>query len=128
MFTPTLYSTIYLAYPCLLYTLYIPLYILCTHVYPSNTVYLVYHYISCVPMFTLVILYTLVYHYISCVPMFTLVILYTLVYPYISCVPMFTLVILCTLVYPYISCVPMFTLVILYTLYTLIYLVYPCLP
>ena len=32
---------------------------MCTHVYPSNTVYPVYPYISCVLMFTLVILYTL---------------------------------------------------------------------
>ena len=37
----------------------IPLYILCTHVYPCNTVYPVYPYIPCVPMFTRVILYTL---------------------------------------------------------------------
>ena len=37
----------------------IPLYILCTHVYPCNTVYPVYPYIPCVPMFSLVILYTL---------------------------------------------------------------------
>ena len=45
-----------------LYTLYTPiLYILCTHVYPSKTVYPVYPYISCAPMFTLVVLYTLVY-------------------------------------------------------------------
>ena len=90
---------------------------MCTHVYPSNTVYLVYHYMSCVPMFTLVILYTLVYPYISCVPMFTLVILYTLLPWYI----LFTHVYhrnTVYLVYPYISCVPMFTLVILYTLYT----------
>ena len=37
----------------------IPLYILCTHVYLSHAVYPVHPYISCVPMFTLVILYTL---------------------------------------------------------------------
>ena len=75
-----------------------PLYILFTHVYTSNTVYPVNPYLSCVPMFTLVTLYslyTLAYH----------------VYP-------------SNTVYPYISCVPMFTLVILYTLYTLIYPVY----
>ena len=29
---------------------------MCTHVYPSNTVYPVYPYITCLPMFTLVIL------------------------------------------------------------------------
>ena len=32
----------------------IPLHILCNHEYPSNTVYPVYPYISCVPMFTLI--------------------------------------------------------------------------
>ena len=32
---------------------------MCTHVYPTNTVYPVYPYISCVLMFTLAILYTL---------------------------------------------------------------------
>ena len=32
---------------------------MCTHIYPTNTVYSVYPYISCVLMFTLVILYTL---------------------------------------------------------------------
>ena len=55
----------------------IPLYILCTHVYPSNTVYLVYPCVSCLPMFTLVILYTL-YTPMYLVYTFTLVILYTL--------------------------------------------------
>ena len=38
-----------------------PLYILCTYVYPRNTVYLVYPCMSCLPMFTLVILYTLIF-------------------------------------------------------------------
>ena len=62
-----------------------------SYVYPSNTVYPVYPYLFCEPMFTLVILYTLytlVYHvypintvclvYPVYRPMFTLVILYTL--------------------------------------------------
>ena len=35
------------------------MFILCTHVYPSNNVYPVNPYISCVPMFTQVMLYTL---------------------------------------------------------------------
>ncbi|CAH3183246.1 unnamed protein product, partial [Porites lobata] len=91
----------------------IPLYILCTHVYPSNTVYPVYPYLSCVPMFTLLILYTFntlypVYPYISCVPMFTLVILYTLFNPYLSSAPINTVY----LVYPCVSCLPMFTLMV----------------
>ena len=78
--------TVYLVYPCIIpvypcLTLSycipcIPLYILCTrvypshtaypalcilcaHVYPSHNVYPEYHCISCLPMFTLVILYTL---------------------------------------------------------------------
>ena len=38
--------------PVILYTLY-------TLDYPSNTVYPVYRYISCLPMITLVLLYTL---------------------------------------------------------------------
>ena len=42
----------------ILYTLY-TLFILFTHVYPNHTVYPVYPYISCVLMFTQVILYTL---------------------------------------------------------------------
>ena len=49
----------------------IPLYILCTHVYPCNTVYHVYPYIPCVPMFTQVILYTLytpIYLVYPCLP------------------------------------------------------------
>ena len=50
-------------------------------------------------MFTLVILYTL-HRYISCLLMFTLVILCTLYTPCISCLPMFTLVILYTLYTP----------------------------
>ena len=36
-----------------------PLYILFTHVYSFHNLYPVYPYISCLPMFTLVILYTL---------------------------------------------------------------------
>ena len=56
----------------ILYTLYTGYnYILCTYAYPSNTVYLVYPYISCLPMFTIVILYTL----------------YTPVYPVYLCLP-----------------------------------------
>ena len=49
----------------------IPLFTLCTHVYPSNTVYLVYPGISCLPMLTLVILDTL----------------YTPIYPVYPCLP-----------------------------------------
>ena len=89
-------SRIWKGLPC------IPLFILCTHVYPSNTVYPVYPYLS---MFTLVILYTLytlVYH----------------VYPSNTVYP----------VYPSIPCLSMSTLVILYALYTPIYPLYPCLP
>ena len=41
--------------------------------YSSHTVYRVYRCTSCLPMFTLVILYP----YVSCLAMFTLVILYT---------------------------------------------------
>ena len=63
-------STVYPVNP---YISCVPMYILCTHVYPSNTVYLasVYPYISCVPMFTLEILYTL----------------YTPIYPVYPCLP-----------------------------------------
>ena len=49
----------------------IPLFTQCTHVYPSNTVYLVYPGISCLPMLTLVILDTL----------------YTPIYPVYPCLP-----------------------------------------
>ena len=124
----TLYTPIYLVYPCLPLSYCIPcipLYILCTDVCPSNTVYLVYPYIS----FTLVILYTLytpIYIYPGnpclpwsyCIPCIPLCILSTHVYLSNTVYP----------VYPYVSGVPMRTLLILYTLYTPIHLVYPCLP
>ena len=73
----TLYTLVYPFYLCLSLSYCIPcipLHILCTHVYLSHTVYHVYLYISCVPMFTLVILYTLY----TCIPLF---ILCTNVYP-----------------------------------------------
>ena len=96
-----------------------------SYVYPSNTtVYPVYPYISSVPMFTLVILYTPIYPVYPCLPKK-------------YCIPCTPWYILCThvypsntvyLVYPYLPCLPMFTLVTLYTLYTPIYLLYPFLP
>ena len=66
-----MYYPVYHEYPSNVVYLVYPLYILCTHEYPSNTVYPVYPYISCVPMFTLVILYTLytpIYHVYPCLP------------------------------------------------------------
>ena len=63
------------------------MHILCTHEYPSNTVYLAFLYISCVPMFTLVVLYTLytpIYLVYPCFPLTSNTVY--LEYPYISCV------------------------------------------
>ena len=62
--------------------LYTPVYIVCTHVYPSNTGYPVNPYISCVPMFTLVILFTMdtpIYPVHPCLPSST-------VYPVYPCI------------------------------------------
>ena len=92
----TLYTLLYPVYPCLPYSYCIPcvpLYILCTHVYPSNAVYPVNPYISYVAMFTLVTMYTL----------------FTLIYPVYpclpqsysrQCIPCIPLYILCTFHFP----------------------------
>ena len=72
----------------ILYTLYTSIYLVCTYVYPSNTVYLIYpyNYILCTHVYPS----NTVYPYISCVPMFILGVLYTLytpIYPVYPCLP-----------------------------------------
>ena len=84
----TLYTLVYPVYPCLPESCcipWIPLYILCTHVYPSNTVYLVYPVYPCLPES-------------YCIPWIPLDILCTHVYPSHTVYPL----------YPYISCVPIY--------------------
>ena len=65
----TLYTPIYVVYPFLpsKYCIpCIPLYILCTHEYPSNTVYLVYPYILCTHVYPSNTVYP-VYPYVPCI-------------------------------------------------------------